>query len=86
MALCPVAYKIAHRRGVQSKMTSYFTLQISVFFNCFCHLTIALFSIAEYTLLEYFFKRRSVCVPLAPWDLGHLFVACNRAEMSIQKT
>ena len=45
-----------------------------MFFDSLGHLPVSFFSVLEYTLLEYFFKCRSVCVPLAPRYLGHMFV------------
>ena len=74
MVSCPIPYKVAHRRGVKSQMAGYFTLPIPMFFDSLGHLPVSFFSVLEYTLLEYFFKCRSVCVPLAPRYLGHMFV------------
>ncbi len=41
-------------------------------FDSLSHLPVSLFSVLEYTLLEYFIKRLTVCVPLAPRYLGHM--------------
>ncbi len=42
-------------------------------FDSLSHLPVSLFSVLEYTRLEYFIKRLTVCVPLAPRYLGHIY-------------
>jgi len=74
MVSCFIPYKVAHRRGVKSQMASYFTLPVPVFLDSLNHFLVPFFSVLEYTLIEDFIKYRSVCVPLAPRDLGHMLV------------
>ena len=68
------AENIAHGRDVQTEVPGNLALPIPVFLDSLCYLLVSLFSVLEYTLIEDFIKQRTVCVPLASWYLGHMFV------------
>ena len=69
-----ISHKVAHRRGVKAQMTSYFTLPISMLFYSLSHRLVTLAFVSKYTLLKYFIKRRTICVPLASRYLRHMLV------------
>jgi hypothetical protein len=75
MVLCAVPYKVAHRRGVKSQMARYFALPICISLNSLSHLLVTFSFVPEYTLLEYSFKCRAVCIPLTPRYLWHMLVS-----------
>lgn len=74
MVLPSSAEKIAHGRNVQTQVPGNLALPVGISLNSLSHLPVSLFSVLEYTLLEYFFKCRSVCVSLTPGYLGHMLV------------
>ena len=65
---------IAHGRDMQAQVPGNLALPIRIFLNSLSHLLVSFLSVLEYTLIEDFIKRRSVCVPLASRYLGHMLV------------
>ena len=65
---------IAHSRDVQTQVPGNLALPVRISLDSLSHLFVSLSFVTEYTLLEYFIKCRSVCVPLTPRYLGHMLV------------
>ena len=72
VALISDTKNIADRRDMQIQVPGNLALPIPISLDSLNHLFVTLQFVTEYALLEYFFKCRSVCIPLTPRYLWHL--------------